>query len=431
MFEHYIHALIKPLPFSGDGIKITVNGEVLDREDKPLDVTVINNRRTVSIDWISGYKSYDVGVLTAFTFKGKINLPHYYIDNVDVMFADGDPTNLHPSNLVWQFPPERLLYRLNTNFAYIPGLTDYAITKTGVLINVRTKKELTPHFDKKYAKFKLVMDTGHLISIGRHRLVSLAWKVYPHNVDTLVVNHIDGIPGNDWEDNLELVPRAKNNKHALEHGLLSKGRHVLVRDVKTGIVTEYSGTSTCGRELGLNRATVRYRLEAPNQPVWFGGIQMKYKRDDTPWRDVHPDELDNLQLNKGVSKEVFARDIHTGQVTTYPSVQDMSRVVKVPVMTIHGKLHKQHLDRPINGYDFSFKNDDWREYTDEELFIFSHSLKGRITACYLLDVTTNEKQLYPSRELLAKELGVSSHWLYTVIRDNKLIKGKYSVSNFC
>lgn len=427
MLENYID-VDKPLKiaFSND-FYISYDGKIFDlnMREQPtyFDET---GRKKYKGNLFCGYREYDVAVLVAWTYKG-LKYPSYHIGKLDVFFLDGDVKNTHPSNLIWKFPAERLRYRKDPNYAYIPCFSQYVISKEGCLIVTLTGQEVQPYFERGYAKFRLVSDLGVTHAIGRHRLVCLAWLDYPSNIIDLVVNHIDGIPGNDWLDNLELITRAENNKHASETGLLTKGRPVVVRNCFTGEVTTYRGTTQCAEALNLHRTTVQYRLHAPNQPVYYSGLQFKYAYDDTPWREVKPEELEGLELNKGIATKVYFRNIKNGAVTETASLKEACFLTGVPVMTIHGQLNKTKQRRPIDGFDFSYSDGPWREYDDDELFILSETPRGKVSACYVTDVETGVVKLYPSTAKVIGELKVSAASLSNTLLGRRLLKGRYQV----
>lgn len=415
-----------PIPFSNEFV-ISLEGKIFNKEgvEQPV-YWGDDGRLKFKAVLFNGHKEYDVAVLMAWTYKG-MQYPSYHVDKLDVWFVDGDQTNIHPSNLIWRFPKQRLLHKGNPNFAYIPNFSRYIISKEGVLINLDTGKEIKPFFEMRYAKFRLLSDVGYIHLVGRHRLVALAWLDYPANVGDLVVNHKDGIPGNDWVDNLEFVTRAENNNHASENGLTLKDRTVLVRNCRTGEVVEYSGTTTCAEALKLHRTTVQYRLHAVNQPVYHGGLQFKYRRDPTPWRDPDPTELEGLELNKGTAIPVYFRNIFTGTVMKADGVPTISRLTGIPVMTIHGRLRVNKRNLPVDGYEFSYTDGPWKTYSKDELTIFRENPKGRIIAYNVTDLETGKTKVYPSTASVANELELSEAMVSHYARRQTCYKKRYLI----
>ena len=421
------------IPFANSALTVDEQGTVYENELPLKRFRGEDNRWKVKICWFNGYRDYDVGVLVAWAFKiqGVVSIPAYYIPRISVMFADGNVDNFESNNLVWKFPKERLLYVENPDFAYIPGFSKYVINREGVLLNAKFGgKEIKPHRSSRYKKFKLSSDMNELVTIGRHRLVVLAWKDYPANVNELVVNHINGIPGDDVLTNLELITRAKNNQHASITGLTRKGRAILVRTVVDNTVTEYSGTTAYAREMGINRSTVKYRIDSPNQPVYPPGVQLKYKYDPTPWREVNPDELEDLKLNQWEACPVYVRDIYTGKVVRYPSIQKAGNANGISVDAIHSQVKGISPRRPIKGLDFCLHDGPWRQYSCMELEMFKLSPKGKLNPCIVQDIISGKDYLLPTMRHVCNFTKITMNELYRSIDSDRLIAKRFYVKKY-
>ena len=397
MFERYIYVEgFLRIPITGNNYSINLQGEVIGRDgiNIPHQVSSDGNIFVHACLW-NGYQNYKVAVLVALTFKHSF-IPFHYWSHLDVMFFDGNQKNLHPSNLVWKFPEGGLIHNYFLDYAYIPGFSNYAISKFGDLIHARNGKPINFHFDTGYARYKINPDVGAVTSVGRHRLICLAWLQYPAFVDNLVTNHINGIAGDDRLENLEWTTRAKNNEHAIETGLRSVDSTILMRHVLTDEIQEFSGYSDCANFLGLNKDTIKYRVKAKDQPVYSGFLQFKLKSDVTPWREVKDPK--DKKLNIGVSTPVKSRNIVTGEIAFYPSVAVCSRETDCAIMTIHSYLKRRKNHRPIRGYDFKMDNDEtpWPEYTDNELTIYLANPVGKTTGVIVTDTQTNTEQLFTS-----------------------------------
>src|SRR5690606_38039399 len=100
---------------------------------------------------------------------------------------------------------------------------------------------------------------GLYVNISRHRALCLVFKNYPDDCDKMVVNHINGVPGDDRLDNLEWISRGENNIHAYKNFLKDQNKAVLVRNVLTGEVKEYYSIAETARVLGYpTDETIRY-----------------------------------------------------------------------------------------------------------------------------------------------------------------------------
>lgn len=198
----------------------------------------------------------------------------------------------HPKFIGYRFKDEKLPCGNYPGYYYIPGCPTHGINDRGELINAKKGTELKWYITKP-SKFKNVtggyafnrIDFGReTVMISRHRSMLMVFKPYPDHVDSLVSNHIDGIPGNDVLDNLEWRCRKGNIDHAYQNGLRSQNKPVLARNILTGEVTEYYSVAECGRQLGILDKTLNYRLEKGKfSSPGNSNYQVKYKDDPRDW----------------------------------------------------------------------------------------------------------------------------------------------------
>lgn len=200
----------------------------------------------------------------------------------------------HPKYIGYRFADGRLACRDHPGFYYIPGCPTHAISASGELINAKkgtvlkwyiTKPSKTKNVTGGYA-FNRIDFGRESIMISRHRSMLLVFKPYPDEVDSLVSNHINGIPGDDRLDNLEWVCRKGNIDHAYQNGLRSQNKPVLARNIVTGEITEFYSVAECGRKIGILDKTLNHRLEkglfcSPGT----SNYQVKYLDDPRDWVD--------------------------------------------------------------------------------------------------------------------------------------------------
>ena len=255
-----------------------------------------DNDLFVDVFWYNGFRSYKVSEIVAHTFKS-IFIPVEDWDKLSVIHKDNNNLNVHASNLIWKFivPIESRKFH---NFYYIPGYTRFLINKDCTSIDSISGSVRTLHYKDEYVYYSIKPDIGSWTLIGRHRLLCLAFKEYGSNVNKMDVNHIDGIPGNDTLENLEFTTRLGNNLHAIKLGLKickqpSKKAPVLVRCIKTNIITEYESKISAANALNISIATLDKYLSVKSQPIFYGDIQVKLKNDYTPWNlDI---DLSNIE----------------------------------------------------------------------------------------------------------------------------------------
>lgn len=431
MFERYVITdNFLSIPLSGNNFLINYTGEIKDRDGVLIPKCEdIDGNEIVCLDLWNGYQNYKVAILVALTFKS-INIPINYWNRLDVLFVDSNNKNIHPSNLVWKFPEGGLIHNFFLDYAYIPGFTNYAISNSGELIHARNGKPINFHYDTGYAKFRISPDMGNSTSIGRHRLVCLAWLQYTSNIDSLVTNHLNGIPGDDRVINLEWSTRKENNVHAWKTGLQSINSTIQMRNVNTGECKEFLGYVECAKFLGLNKDTIKYRVKAKNQPVYPGYLQFKLKVNNESWREVTDSEkLIEKKLHIGVSVSIKSRNIVTGEIKSYLSIVDASIDTKCHVNSLHQQLKLITKNRPINGFNFKYENDNspWPIYSENEMVMYLASPVNRTIGVVVTDIETNKEHVFTTYYKAAIFLNIKVELISRAIKKKTLIKNQYSV----
>ena len=107
----------------------------------------------------------------------------------------------------------------------VVGFSRYEASNTGLLRSLNYKRSgrivvLKPALSPDgYWSTVLLKDDGRYISIKVHRAVALAFYDCPAGLE---INHIDGNKQNNWADNLEVVNRSENMRHAYKLGLMTR-----------------------------------------------------------------------------------------------------------------------------------------------------------------------------------------------------------------
>lgn len=122
---------------------------------------------------------------------------------------------------------------------------------------ITKKRFIVPNRNGKYHSIK----TDYKTVLG-HVLIAQTFLEVPKEIKSsrLIVNHINGIPGDDWLDNLEWTSYKGNLDHAFRTGLRSDNTPILVKDLRTGEIQEFFSLWECARYFKVNGARIHWCL---------------------------------------------------------------------------------------------------------------------------------------------------------------------------
>lgn len=177
-------------------------------------------------------------------------------------------------------PVESLEY---PGFYLIPYFSNYLITPKGKLLKRSNGAIIQASKGSLgYYTYRMTDDSGKTLNFGRHRILCLTFKPYDHRVENMDVNHKNGVPGDDWLDNLEWATRSENNTHAVNHGLKNDNLEVEVRDVHTGRVYIFASCNQAGRFFNVTGTTVANRAKSDGRKA-YSGLQFRFHPNATTW----------------------------------------------------------------------------------------------------------------------------------------------------
>lgn len=338
-----------------------------------------------------------------------IELPEPVAKRIVVTFADSNPENWEPSNLSYHFangPAECPFYE---GFFYVPGFSRYAINKEGALIVIKTgytvKWTITRKHESRTNGYRVSQgkcDHGHRKLISRHRALCLVFKHPEKDVSQLVVNHKNGIPGNDWLDNLEWCTEGENILHAYRTGLYpDKVVAVDAWNWITGEQTSFISVTACAEALGIGWNLVKTRMIRGNNRRHEDGWRFKFSTEAWLLLDEEIEERDD-------EVEVVVRNVFTNDVVVYGSMNDAARATGILQSSISAHIANSRM-LPLRGYNFR-KLDEfegWPTYTERHLEIFRDRLDSPGDGIEVYDRETNTVQFFTSPEKAGEHFGIS------------------------
>lgn len=281
---------------------------------------------------------FPAAVVIAVSFKNfrlPLNTWHY----LKTHYIDGDTSNLHPGNLAWKnetrIPVSEHIP--NEEFFSIPGFSRYGINGKGELWSLVNKRLLSPYIDAMgYLMYGVQPDVGRRTILGMHRLLALTFIPYAANVDSLDVNHVDGVKSNNDLSNLEWVDRKGNCNHAFSTGLRSDNVEIMTFDPRSKEEASFYSIEECARQLGLDGETVRLRLRSQGQKLFRPGLLFKRKDDPTPWKVF--DDLEEELFVRGISAQVEVLEKNSGSRHVFDTILEASTYINCRRGTLSFRL---------------------------------------------------------------------------------------------
>lgn len=266
---------------------------------------------------------------------------------------------------------------LNEGYCILDKFSRYAINTQGAVIERITSKAVnwfvTKPFKGKnikggYYRTNLLSDKDRKVSVSRHRLLCLTFKKLPPKFHRKVINHKDGIPGNDWLDNLEWATYSENTKHAYRNGLYPNKVRPVEVFFPDGTIKTYDLRIEAIEATGLKEANVDNRLRRRNGCVLQDGYGFRYADSNIDW---------HCPL-KGGFKEIpfWIKHLKTGQTMRFRNAYEAAEYIGSNVRTVRESVSKKH---PIVG-EYQIKREPakpWNAYTEDEVELLLSSTPNK------------------------------------------------------
>lgn len=298
----------------------------------------------------------------------------------------------------------------------IPGFSRYAISQSGEVINKLTRITMTASRNPAgYYNYRLAGDDGTTHTLGRHRLLGLVFKTPDSNPDGLVINHKNGIKGDDWLDNLEWSTPKGNVEHAGAMGLTEKCCPISVRDVDTGEVMKFPSIVECARYMGISKDAINYRVKSGEERIFPERKQYRASHSDAPW--YIPQDVERGLMLYGTSKRVLMRNVLTGMISEFERLSDLANHLNVSPSTI--TLWINQPNQPVlPGFvqiKWAHDTSPWRMVNDPYLELNQYTGKKSVK---VINDQTNEIRIYPSVVECAAAVGLKPTALNHRLKSN-------------
>lgn len=396
---------VKPI-IGGDGkTSINVFGRIKDENFDDIPTFVDDKGNTcVRVTFLGKLSDYRLVDLMACHFKFMDNWPYERLQRVTGFIINPvEEERYHAKNVGYRFIGGKLEVEEHPGYYYVPGYPNRAINEDGMIISTNSGVVTTWFVTKPQDKGNIkggywvttIYMNGKNAQLSRHRALSLVFKDYPDNADFMIINHINGNPGDDRLDNLEWANHKVNLDHAYQNGLRSQNKPVLARNVLTGEVRQFYSVAECGRKLGILDKTLNFRLEkCAFSSVNRDGYQLKYADDNRSW--IIPDDPKEAIARAVQALEVTYKDCKTGEVKSASSVSQAGKETGINPDSISYRLNRDDLS-VLFGYQFKYI-DDVREFPEVSKDEILKSLDDPLVKVDARNLLTGEKISFDSKK---------------------------------
>lgn len=362
-----------------DFYEATEDGKIYDRLGNELPVFENDNGKYITVDLgIYGIKTFSVALLTALAFRN-VRLDHKQCEYLDVLFKDGNPTNVHADNTVLKYPENGLEHPVLKGYFYIPGYSNYVIDKdykVFSLINRSFKENAFNH--RGYSSMSALRDGGfsfntskdnRMAGLNLHRAAALTFIPYPSNVEEMDVDHIYNDPSKSGIENLQWLSKKENVSKVhvdsklratelLEHRqnkVHTNAKTVYVKDLVSGEIKEYLTLHKAAEEMKCNNNALRQAIRGIDEgKLTQGRYQVSYDNYFPLTTTTGKRIVVAPDYTKG--RPTVVKNVTTGQITVFKTAMEAVREYGLSKKVVTTSLKNQ--DQRLIGLHYIFQYED-------------------------------------------------------------------------
>lgn len=276
----------------------------------------------------------------------------------------------------------------------------YMISPKGDLYDKEFKSVVGWAINPKGYAFLLLNDNdGKSRMVSRHRLLCHVFKPVP-NSENLLVDHVNGIKGDDRLDNLEWVTPRENIIRAGKMNLTTKCLPIETMHIDTGEVIKYDSIVACANANNVSKDFVNYRVSQGEHRVFPERLRYRYGHSDSQWSacDIYT-EL----LKYGTHNGIIAKNIITNEQKEFSSQRELSKFINLAESTICVILKKYEFHPVLPGYwqiKFAWDNREWTTVDDPHTSIIGNGCSKPVQ---VVDTITGQTHIYASAMVACKQ----------------------------
>lgn len=269
-----------------DNYSVSTDGDIKNNTtQRILKYYIRNGYKSITLSKNNAKKTFNIHNIVAEHFLEKPNNKNYVVNHINEDKLDNRINNLeyitYKENTMYSMNSQRIR---NTNtfdineFTDIPNYNNYMVSKKGEIYSKKIKRlcriTILPNG---YHKIKLKSDNNIYKDLYIHIIVAMTYLNYTSSSNKYVINHIDGIKGNNNLDNLEIITQKENMKHSIminNHKLFR--RPVYYIDNNGQIIT-YKSAKEASEKTGIDNSSILKSCKNNNKKA--GNIKWSFISD--------------------------------------------------------------------------------------------------------------------------------------------------------
>lgn len=283
--------------------------------------------------------------------------------------------------------------------AQLKGYSKYWIYEDGSVYSEIKKRVLKiSRAADGYYYYTLRSDLGQVTRISRHRVMALCFLgPQPKSKERIVVNHINGVRGDDWLGNLEWCTDRYNLEHAGWLGINPKYVPVQAKNARTGEILTFKSMIAAAIHFKLHKDSLQYRLRRGPHIIHYEGWQYKRLHDKREWPI-------------GKERAVVVRSPFTGEETIMKNLASVCNKFNICPASGTKWVLLEHTPVLPGYFQMRMLDDikDWSEHLHPELSLANFC---NTTPVYVKNQVGKLVKIYYSATECAKELGIRTNTL--------------------
>lgn len=256
-------------------------------------------------------------------------------------------------------------------FYYIPGFTNYVISKHGKVISLITGQFLKfANNSTGYPACRMNRDDGKSCYTLLHTLLGLTFKDWDWTVVNLVIDHIDGDKRNYDLSNLEFVTDGENKRRAQNMGLIpNKSKPIYCYDLLENVAFTFINQNEASDKLNIPKSSIQNHLSKTEEhKLLHSRYFMAYRIVGEDGEYIDGYDFDNPESNKlknlmehkkaegSQPKPVLMKCVSTGEIVEFPSVVNFIQYSGLTRKQVYPRLREMK-QKQYGDIIFKYKDD--------------------------------------------------------------------------